>query len=414
MLYGCIGETLKHSFSAQIHPLLNDSLYELREVPREELERFIQKKDFLGINVTIPYKQSVIPYLDWIEPLASEIGAVNTVVNRDGKLYGYNTDFYGMCALFGHIGADLRGKKIAILGTGGTSLTALAVARHLGAREILRVSRREGEGAVTYESLAELHRDVQVIINTTPVGMYPHAQESPVSLSAFSTLESVADAVYNPLRTELVLEARERGIPAEGGLFMLVAQAVRASELFHDCQYPEGTVERIWRTLAQKKENVVLIGMPGSGKTTVGRLLAESLGREFLDMDVEITNVYGRTPAEIIRKDGEPAFRDLETAILREHLCARTGVVLATGGGAVLRTENVRMLRQNGRLVWLDRPLEKLIPTCDRPLSDSEEQMACRYRERYGIYRAAADLHINDPKTAEEAAERIGKEFGNQ
>lgn len=414
MQYGCIGETLKHSFSAEIHPLLTDHPYELCELTREELDSFLQNREFLGINVTIPYKQAVIPHLYEVDPQAREIGAVNTVVNRGGRLYGYNTDFYGMCALFKHLGADLFGKKVAILGTGGTSLTARAVARHLGAAEILRVSRRLGEGTVTYGELSEKHRDVQVIINTTPVGMYPHAQESPVCLADFPRVECVADAVYNPLCTNLILHARERGISAEGGLFMLVAQAVRASEIFHGCQYPDGTVERIWQSMVRKKENIVLIGMPGCGKTTVGQLLAERLGREFLDMDVEITRVYGRTPAQIIHEEGEAAFRELESEILRDGLAAHTGAVLATGGGAILRQENRRMLRQNGRLVWLDRPLEKLIPTGDRPLSGSEELLARRYRERYEIYRDASDLRINDPKTAEEAAEQIGKDYENR
>ncbi|MBR7098383.1 MAG: AAA family ATPase, partial [Clostridia bacterium] len=409
--YGCIGETLKHSFSAEIHPLLSSAAYELCEVPREELERFMQRRDFAGINVTIPYKQAVIPFLYEIDAQAREIGAVNTVVNRGGLLYGYNTDFYGMCALLEHLHADVSQKKAAILGTGGTSLTATAVLHHLGAREILRVSRSQKEGCITYETLLAQHRDVQILINTTPCGMYPHAQETPIDPKHFPSLECVADAVYNPLRTELVLRAREQGIPAEGGLYMLVAQAVRASEIFHDCTYPADTVERIWKKLMRQKENIVLIGMPGCGKTTVGQILATDLGREFCDMDVEISACSERTPAEIIAQDGERAFRDLESEVLCERISMRQGEIIATGGGAILRAENVRMLKQNGRLYWLDRPLEKLIPTEDRPLSSSREALERRYRERYAIYRGAADVTVSDPATAEAAAKRIREEL---
>lgn len=410
MRYGCIGETLKHSFSAEIHALLSPESYELCEVAKDSLDEFMTKRDFSGINVTIPYKQAVIPYLYEIDGQAKAIGAVNTVVNRGGRLFGYNTDFYGMCALIRHIGADLNGKKVAILGTGGTSLTAAEVARSLGAAEILRVSRSGKDGAVTYEALYREHRDIQCIINTTPCGMYPHPEGLPAELDRFPGLECVADAVYNPLRTRLVAEAGKRGIPAEGGLLMLVAQAVRASEIFLDKTYPADTVERIWKTLVRRKENIVLIGMPGSGKTTVGRLLAERLGREFLDTDEMIASVSTRTPSEILREDGEPAFRDLESRVVREA-SMRAGVVLATGGGAVLRQENVEALRQNGRLYLLDRPWEQLVPTADRPLSGTRELIRQRYEERREAYLSAADVRITDPETPEEAADRIEKEF---
>ncbi len=409
--YGCIGEVLKHSFSAEIHPLLSDAAYELCEIPKAELAAFMERRDFRGINVTIPYKQAVIPFLHEIDHTAREIGAVNTVVNRDGLLYGYNTDFYGMCRLLSHLGAELSGKKVAILGTGGTSLTAVAVARHLGASEILRVSRSEKEGCVTYEALKALHSDARILINTTPCGMYPHADEAPVDPADFPDLECVADAVYNPLHTELVLRARERGIAAEGGLYMLVAQAVRAAEIFHETSYPEETVDCIWRSLMRKKENVVLIGMPGSGKTTVGALLANSMERSFCDTDEEIWKESNRTPAEIIGEQGEVRFREMETKIIKEQIAPKNSRIIATGGGAILRSENERMLRRNGRLYLLDRPVEKLIPTLDRPLSSDRESLERRYRERYQRYHEAADVVIFDPETAEAAAELIRKEF---
>ncbi len=411
MQYGCIGEKLGHSYSAEIHAMLSEHTYELCEVAKDDLDAFLQKRDFRGINVTIPYKKDVIPYLHEIDGQAKEIGAVNTVVNRDGLLYGYNTDFYGMCALLMHIGVSLEGKKVAILGTGGTSLTAMAVSKHLGAREILRVSRSARENCITYTELREKHRDTQVIINTTPCGMYPRAQETPLDLDGFDALSCVADAVYNPLRTQLVTMAKEKGIAAEGGLFMLVAQAVRASEIFLGVAYPSGTVERILKTLERQKENIVLIGMPGCGKTTVGKLLSESMNREVLDMDVLLTQKHGRTPAEIIRTDGEAAFRDMETVLIRETLSHVTGKIISTGGGAVLREENRRMLRQNGRLYLLDRPWQKLLPTDDRPLSGTVEAIRQRYVERRDSYLAAADVRVEDPATASEAAETIRKDF---
>lgn len=411
MEYGLIGERLGHSFSAEIHPLLHPASYVLREVAKEELDAFLTKRDFQGINVTIPYKQAVLPYLAYTEPQAERIGAVNTVLCREGKLYGYNTDFYGMCRLFSHLGVSPKGKKVAILGTGGTSLTAMEVARELGAGEILRVSRSERADAITYETLIKDHRDTQVIINTTPCGMYPHSEDTPLDLSPFHELACVVDAIYNPLRTRLVLQARERGIPAEGGLFMLVAQAVRASELFHDCTYAEDICERIWRQLERRKENVVLIGMPGSGKTTVGELLSKRLGRPFVDTDRAFTEQIGKTPAEVIEQEGEAVFRDRETQVLRRVLDGLNGAVIATGGGIILREENITLLRQNGRICFLDRPWQSLIPTSDRPLSGTAELLEKRYNERYSRYCRAADLHLSDPASAEDAAQTVAKEF---
>lgn len=411
MQYGCIGETLKHSFSAEIHAMLSREPYELCEVSREALDEWMRKREFCGINVTIPYKQAVIPYLYEADERARAIGAVNTVVNRDGRLYGYNTDFDGMRTLMCYLGVSLSGKRVAILGTGGTSLTAEAVVRSMGAAEVLRVSRSAKTGSVTYDALAREHRNIQVLINTTPCGMYPHPEGLPVELSLFPELQCVADAVYNPLRTRLILEARARGIPAEGGLLMLVAQAVRASEIFLNREYPAGTVERIWRTLERRKENLVLIGMPGSGKTTVGRMLAARLNRPFCDTDEVLEETVGCPASEILEREGETAFRELETRVLREQVARRTGEIIATGGGVILRRENVDMLRQNGRIYLLDRPWQKLVPTDNRPLSSTPELLRQRYEERLERYLSAADIRIADPATPEQAADRIRKDF---
>lgn len=413
MQYGLIGEKLGHSFSAEIHQKLKSNPYTLCELAEDEIPAFFAAKDFCAINVTIPYKTTVIPYLSHVSEQARAIGAVNTVVNRGGELWGYNTDFFGMQALLEHAGITVKDKTVAILGTGGTSKTAHAVAKALGAKEILTVSRRAGDGVVTYTELTEVHTDVQVIINTTPVGMYPNADGCPVSLSAFDRLEGVIDAIYNPLRTRLVLEAKRRGIKAEGGLYMLVAQAVRASELFLDCTYDTEITENIYRDLLQKTENVVLSGMPGAGKSTVGKRLAEALEREFFDLDEEIIRVAGCPISDIFDSEGETAFRNLETRVLDEVLSHKKNIVLATGGGAILRDENVDLLHRNGKICFIDRPLTALLPTPDRPLASSAEDIRRRYEERYARYCATADCRIDGDGSIDEVAERIRKEFLN-
>ena len=413
MQYGLIGQKLGHSFSKEIHEMLKSNPYTLTELEPEELDAFFKAKNFSAINVTIPYKTTVIPYLSHIDERAKEIGAVNTIVNRDGELWGYNTDFYGLCALVKHAKITLQNQKVAILGTGGTSKTALAVANFLGAKEILLVSRREGNGVITYQELTEAHTDVEVLINTTPVGMYPNTEAAPVDISRFSNLSGVIDAIYNPLRTQLVLDAKRRGIPAEGGLYMLVAQAVRASELFLGCIYEPDTAERIYLELFKNTENIVLSGMPGAGKSTVGKLLAKQMERAFFDLDEEIVRASGRTIPEIFATDGEPAFRELETRVLREALANQKGIVIATGGGAVLKDENIDLLHRNGKIYFIDRPLGELLPTEDRPLASSKEDICRRYGERYERYCATADYRIDADATAGEVAHRIRKEFLN-
>lgn len=406
MIYGLIGEKLGHSFSAEIHRRLGPEPYELTELAPEAVGPFLQERNFRGINVTIPYKQTVIPCLDAISETAREIGAVNTIIRRDGKLYGDNTDAAGLTMLLRRTGADPAGKKVLILGTGGTSLTAMYAARKLGARAVIRVSRNGREDAVTYAQAAAEHRDAKILINTTPCGMYPQVDGCPVDLADYPDLEAVADAVYNPLRTNLILAARKRGIAAEGGLFMLTAQAVRAAEAFRGITYPEGTVDRIYRELLGEKENIVLTGMPGSGKSTVSAVLQARTGREAVDTDTLIERKAGKTIPEIFREEGEKVFRDLESAVIAE-VSARGGQIIATGGGAVLRPENVQALQRNGRLILLERAAETLMPTDDRPLADTREKMDRLWREREPVYRAAADLTVKLSGTPEEAAAEI-------
>lgn len=403
MQYGLIGEKLGHSFSREIHARIADDPYELLELTPEEVPSFLQKRDFRGINVTIPYKQTVAPLLDEVSGEARKIGAVNAVVNREGRLYGYNTDYAGAKALLRHAGIDVAGKKTLVLGTGGTSRTMRAVLQELSAGEIVLVSRRPGEGRCAYEEAARLHGDAQIVVNTTPAGMYPNNDGLPLELDAFPRLEGVADVVYNPLRTRLILEARKRGIPAEGGLYMLAAQAVYAAALFRGREAEEASIQRIYRGVLSEKQNLVLIGMPSCGKTTVGRKLAARMGREFWDTDAWVVRKAGRSIAEIFEQEGEAAFRRLEREAVAEA-AKKSGVVIATGGGAVLDEGNVQALRQNGALFFLDRPLESLRGTKDRPLSRDPEALRKRYEERYPLYTAICDRRVAVGDTAEQAA----------
>ena len=403
--YGCIGKKLTHSFSKEIHAKLADYDYELIELTEEEIAPFFEKRAFAAINVTIPYKQTVIPDLDSISPVAQRIGAVNTIVNKDGKLYGYNTDYYGMKALVERVGIDLNGRKVLILGTGGTSKTAQVLVADLGAAEVLTVSRKKTEAYITYDEAVSDHCDAQVIINTTPSGMYPNCEDRPIDISCFPRLEGLIDAVYNPLRTNLVLDAQERGIKAEGGLYMLVMQAVVAVEHFLDTAIPKETADRVFAAIYGSKENIVLTGMPGSGKSTVGKLLKLD-GFSFLDTDEVIEQRCGCSICDLIKEKGEPYFRDLETEVIRE-VSSNSCRIISTGGGAILREENVRCLKRNGRLYFLNAELSRLQATNSRPLSDTVEKLKRLYMERMPVYQKSADMVVPDLAEPQEEANYI-------
>ena len=403
--YGCIGKKLTHSFSKEIHAKLADYEYQLIELAEDEVKPFLEARDFEAINVTIPYKQTVIPFLDWVSDVAMRIGAVNTIVNKDGKLYGYNTDYYGMKALIQRVGLELGGKKVLILGTGGTGKTARAVAEDMGAAEILTVSRRAENGCVTYDDVTRVHADAQIIINTTPVGMYPNCEGSPIDVSAFPCLEGVIDAVYNPLCTNLVLEAREKGVKAEGGLYMLVMQAVVAVERFLGVEIQKDVADRVFASVLAAKENVVLTGMPGSGKSTVGKLL-DLEGYTFVDTDAEIEKRCGCTIRELIETKGEAYFRDLESEVVRD-VSAESCCVISTGGGAILRAENVKYLKRNGKLFFLNADPARLCATEDRPLSNTADKLAKLFAERKEIYHSTADVIVPDMETPDGEAEYI-------
>lgn len=410
MKYGLIGEHLKHSYSCEIHAQIADYEYELHEIPPSGLGGFLKKREFNAINVTIPYKQDVIPYLDEISDTAKRIGAVNTIVNRNGRLYGDNTDFAGMLALAKHIGVDMKGRKVLILGTGGASKTGHALAEYMGAQSVFYVSRSGKDGSISYEQAVTEHSDAQIIINATPVGMFPKQDGRPIDISAFPKLEGVIDAIYNPLRTNLILDAQERGIPAEGGLYMLSAQAVHASAVFRDIPLDESLVDKAFKSVKNDKQSIVLIGMPSSGKTTVGRILAEKCGKQLADTDEYIVRKIGMPISDFFAKFGEAEFRKIEKETVAE-LSATGGRIIATGGGAVLDPENVRALKQNGVLVFLDRRPENLVATDDRPLASHRSALEKLYAERYDIYCAAAELHIDANTTPEAEADAILKEL---
>lgn len=416
MNYGLIGEHLGHSYSKEIHEMFGKYKYELKEIAPENVERFLLAREFKGINVTIPYKQTVIPYLDEIAAAAEQIGAVNTIVNRNGRLIGYNTDFYGMRSLLQSNGFQIAGSKALILGNGGTSKTALAVLQSLGAAEIYKVDRRKAErteftaGILTYEEAATLQIDADYIINTTPCGMYPKTDEAPIDLTGFRKLKGVADVIYNPLRTKLLCQASNSDIPAVGGLYMLVAQAVKAAEYFMDAgdhfQTTEEVARNVYLGILRQKENLVLTGMPGSGKSTIGKLLAEKLKKEYVDTDARIVAKEGREIAEIFAHDGEAYFRTVESEVIGE-LSDRTGLVIATGGGAILRDENVERLKLNGRLIFLNRDPAAIQPTADRPLANSAAAIIARYNERLPRYLATADQSVAVIGTPEDVAAQI-------
>ena len=390
--------------------LIGNPNYDLHALEPSELNTFFAERSFAGVNVTIPYKQAVMPLCDALDGAAVEIGAVNTVVNCGGRLFGCNTDVDGFLFLCRQAHISFEGKKVLILGTGGTSRTARAVAEALGAREILKVSRKSGEGVITYDEALSKHNDAEIIINTTPVGMFPKSDARPIDISGFTKLEGILDAIYNPLRTNLVQDGQERGIPASGGLYMLSGQAVFASAIFQGIETDTKLIDTAYNAVLGQKRNIVLIGMPSCGKTTVGKMLSQQTGMELIDTDELITERVGSI-ADFIRTEGETAFRDVESEVIKS-IADKSGCIIATGGGSVLRHENVRALKHNGVVVFLDRALENLITTDDRPLSSSREALERRHHERYDIYRASADVIIDANTDIEEEVKKLREEIG--
>ena len=402
MQCGLLGRKLGHSYSPQIHAQLADYRYDLFEKEPEEIEAFLRSGDFSGLNVTVPYKKTVIPFLDELSPVAQRLGAVNTIVRRNGRLIGHNTDYFGFDILVKTSGIAVTGKKALVLGSGGASNTAVAVLEDLGAA--VTVISRTGEN--NYGNLVR-HRDAAVIVNTTPVGMYPDVGIAPVDLTQFPKLKGVLDVVYNPARTRLLLDAEKLGIPAANGLKMLVAQAKEAAEWFTGQQIDSKKIEEIYENLSAQMENIVLIGMPGCGKSTVGKLLAEKLGRKFLDADSEIEIMAGKSIPDIFAEDGEEIFRQWETAALAK-LGKESGLVIATGGGCVTMERNYPLLHQNGRIFWIRRDIS-LLPTQGRPLSESTK-LEDMYRIRQPMYERFADHIVDNGGTVHDTVNHI-KEY---
>ena len=399
--YGLLGEKLGHSFSPRIHAALADYPYELIELEESQVGAFLKNGGYDALNVTIPYKKTVMPFLDEITPTAQRIGAVNTVVRRpDGTLLGHNTDYDGFADLVRALGVSLEGKKVLVLGSGGASRTAVTVAADMGARAVVVISR---SGEDNYDNL-ERHADAEIIINATPVGMYPKNGVAPLSLAKFPALEGVLDMIYNPARTELLLEAEALGIPHKNGLLMLVSQARRAAEAFLGQSIADAEVERITREIARDTENIILVGMPGCGKSTLGQLIATQLGRPLVDCDAEIVKAAGKPIPQIFAEEGEESFRAIETAVLAE-LCKQSGLVIATGGGVVTRERNFPLMHQNGRVLFLDIAPDEL-PTDGRPLSQARTP-AVLYAERLPLYRRAADDIIPITRNIEENMQKI-------
>lgn len=402
--FGLIGKTLKHSFSKPIHSLLGDYSYELYEIKPEDIKEFVLSGKLDGFNVTIPYKKDVIPYLDYVDERAKAIGAVNTVVYRNGKILGFNTDFDGMKYMLDRAGIVVKDKNVLILGSGGTSATARAVATSLGAKSVKILSRT---GEINYDNYKDTAKESEVIINTTPVGMYPNNYECKIDLSAFSMLTGVADAVYNPALTKLLYQAKQRGVAYSNGLPMLVAQAKYAMEKFLDVCVSQEVIEPIVKKLSSDMQNVVLIGMPGCGKSTVGKAVASTLNREFIDTDQEIIKKAGMEIAEIFATKGEEEFRKLESEVLREVGLA-TGKVIATGGGVIKNRENYFPLKSNGKIFWIQRSVEKLV-TEGRPLSKDRQTVEKLYLERKENYEYFADKKIDNNSELELAVKGVLK-----
>lgn len=409
MRYGLLGEKLGHSFSKEIHQKIANYKYELFEVAKDQFHNFMTNLDFKAINVTIPYKEKVISYLDFLDEKAKEINAVNTIVNKDGKLYGYNTDYFGLKALINYHKINIKDKKVLIFGSGGTSKTASIVARDLEAKEIIKVSRNKCEGYITYSDLDKV-LDVDVIINTTPVGMYPNCDNAICELDSFNNLQAVIDCIYNPINTKLMQNARKLGIKAVNGLYMLVAQAVYASHIFLDrgTVVDNNIIDNIYKELLLSKENIVLIGMPSCGKSTIGLKLSKLLNKEFVDSDNEIEKRIGMRISSYLTKDNENEFRDIESKVISD-LSIKNNLVIATGGGVIKRFENIQKLRYNSQIIFIDRSLNLLKATKNRPLSNNFQDLLRLYQERYPKYCEYADYRIKNDGVFEKTADKIYK-----
>lgn len=408
MKYGLIGEHLGHSFSKQIQTRIaeienvKDYDYQLVELDKEEFKEFMEKKDFKGINVTIPYKKDVIPYLDEMDESAKAIGAVNTIINVDGKLKGYNTDFGGFLYMVKAHNVHMEGKKVLIIGNGGACAAVKAVCKHENAKDIVIVSRSANRGAIGYNEMYTSHLDADIVVNTSPVGMFPNIVNAPIDVSWFHKLECVLDVVYNPILTRLCFEAQEADIKRVIGLEMLIAQAKYTFEIFENMSFYDSIIDEIKKEMLKDRCNIVLIGMPSAGKTTIGKMLEEKLGKEFFDLDDMIIAKAGKSIPEIFQESGETGFRAIETEVAIEA-SKMNNKIIATGGGVVKHKVNMDFLRLNGITIFIDRDIDKLISSDpNRPLSSSKQALQQMYKERYPLYQKyAAYIAVNNANIEE-------------
>lgn len=408
MKYGLIGEHLGHSFSKQIQTRIaeienvKDYDYQLVELDKEEFKEFMEKKDFKGINVTIPYKKDVIPYLDEMDESAKAIGAVNTIINVDGKLKGYNTDFGGFLYMVKAHNVHMEGKNVLIIGNGGACAAVKAVCKHENAKDIVIVSRSANRGAIGYDEMYTSHLDADIVVNTSPVGMFPNIANAPIDVSWFHKLECVLDVVYNPILTRLCFEAQEADIKRVIGLEMLIAQAKYTFEIFENMSFDDSIIDEIKKEMLKDRCNIVLIGMPSAGKTTIGKMLEEKLGKEFFDLDDMIIAKAGKSIPEIFQESGEAGFRAIETEVAIEA-SKMNNKIIATGGGVVKHKVNMDFLRLNGITIFIDRDIDKLISSDpNRPLSSSKQALQQMYKERYPLYQKyAAYIAVNNANIEE-------------
>ena len=410
MEYGLIGEKLTYSFSKIIHEQIADYTYDLCPLSKEEFKNFMEKADFKAINVTIPYKQDVIPYLYDMDEKAKSIGAINTIVNKDGKLYGYNTDFYGFLYQVQHNNVDIKDKKVLVLGNGGASKAIIAVLKHLGAREIYIVYYKDNPNTISYEECYKKHSDADVIVNTTPMGMLSKENKSPIDIDKFNNLSAVLDIVYNPLKTKLLLWAEKKGIKAVNGLEMLVAQAKYAVEYFIEKDINNSVIDKIAKEITFDKSNLVLIGMPSAGKTTIGKMCAKKLNKEFIDLDDAIVEKIGMEISQYFELYGEEKFREVEKEVCAEY-GQHTGMVIATGGGAIKNDINMENLKANGVIAFIERDIECLSVDPTRPLSKSIDVLKKMYEERLPLYLKYADITVYNKNNMKQCSETLINEY---
>ena len=397
MRYGLIGEKLGHSFSKDIHERIADYTFDLIPLSKEEFKTFMEKKEFTALNVTIPYKKDVIPYLDEMDEHAKAIGAVNTIVNRDGKLKGYNTDFTGFLYMVKKHNVHMEGKKVLIIGNGGASAAIQAVVQHESAGSMVIVDVVPGNGAISYDEMFSSHLDAEIIINTSPIGMYPRIGNAPIDISMFHKCEAVLDVIYNPILTRLCFEAQEMDIKRVNGLEMLIAQAKQSVEFFLDKSIDNQIIDDIYQDMLRERCNIVLIGMPSAGKTTIGKMLENRMQKEFIDLDDIIIEKAGKSIPEIFEESGEAGFRAIETEAAIE-VSKLNNKIIATGGGTIKHKVNMDYLRQNGITIFIDRDVDKLISSDpNRPLSKSTDALEKMHAERLPLYQKnAAYVAVNN------------------